>query len=280
MSTQDSTSPGKGIGLFPKLILWTLVIVFGALYLSSAKRHADESAEASPGGAETIAAGPSVAAQAGATAAPDEGAGSVSEPVSAPVSESGTAPVQAAESAAFARTLMDNQSAGQSPQPPEGERSAASDAAPRGVQGVHRLETGAPAQDSNVARAVGAVPAVPAAVSLQAVTPAGPQVGAERGSPVAPAAAFMPPGAMPAAPVLAPGPAAVPVAPVPRMQSPAAGHAASVAPAATAERDRILAEYEAMQRAAEEQMRQQWQRMAVPAPYGYPGYVPAPYPAR
>lgn len=273
MSTQDSAASGNGIGFLPKLILWTLVIVFGALYLSSAKRHADESAAASAGAADAVAAQPAVPVGAGSGAQSAAGGESVGE--------SGAAPVQAAESAAFARTLMD----GQAPQAPEGERPAAADAAGQGVQGVHRLEAGVPAPDSNVARAVGAVPAVTAPVSLQTPAPTGPRVGAEPMAPVVPTAPVMPPRAMPAAPFAG----GVPVAPVPPMQAPAVGESVSAVPAAApvagegmerGERDRILAEYEAMRRAAEEQMRQQWQRMAVPAPYGYPGYAPAPYPAR
>jgi len=43
-------------------------------------------------------------------------------------------------------------------------------------------------------------------------------------------------------------------------------------------RARLFAEFQAMRRAAQEEMRKGWERMPMPgpmpAPYGYPGYAP------
>jgi hypothetical protein len=38
MSTAEAGSAKPGLGWWPKLVLWTLVLVFGVLYLSSVKR--------------------------------------------------------------------------------------------------------------------------------------------------------------------------------------------------------------------------------------------------
>jgi hypothetical protein len=39
-----------------------------------------------------------------------------------------------------------------------------------------------------------------------------------------------------------------------------------------------MAEYEAMRKRAEEEMRRRWEQRGMPAPYGYPGYAPGYYP--
>jgi hypothetical protein len=73
----------------------------------------------------------------------------------------------------------------------------------------------------------------------------------------------------------------------PTEQEPSAAASAGPTPVATgddraAQRARLMAEYEAMRRSAEKEMRQRWQGMSRPAmPYGVPwvpGYHPQPYP--
>ena len=39
MSTAEAGSAKSGLGWWPKLVLWTLVLVFGTLYLGSVKRN-------------------------------------------------------------------------------------------------------------------------------------------------------------------------------------------------------------------------------------------------
>jgi hypothetical protein len=98
MPEQDSAPRGGRLSWWPKLMLWGIVIAFGVVYLGSTKRQADEartsaeppvqtSAESASGPGSPAAMGPGTSAT-----APPEGA--------APT------PVQAAESAAFARSLM------------------------------------------------------------------------------------------------------------------------------------------------------------------------------
>jgi hypothetical protein len=130
MSEQDSAPRGGRLGWWPKLVLWGIVIAFGVVYLGSTKRQADEartsaqrsdqtSAESAPGpgspaatvpgtGAAAPAEAPAATVPGTSTTAPAEAPDATVPGTStaAPAEEAAPAPVQAAESAAFARSLM------------------------------------------------------------------------------------------------------------------------------------------------------------------------------
>jgi hypothetical protein len=265
-STESGTA-GAGLGPWTKVILWSLVFVFGVLYLSSGKRslqtqspttvgvtaealHSSEppGSDATPGPGVPVAdvgggTGPAVVGE----AVSDHGAKS---PPNASPSEGTSAgkdtpePLRAAESAAFADSLLARE-------PPEGRGEAAGD----------RMRTSANAPPE---AGVGVAPQVPPAPAS-----AGPGAPTElRAEPAVPETSLAPTSQAPRA-TAASGPGEE------------AGSAASVDDPLEAQRARILTEYEAMRRAAEEEMRRRWQRMGVPAPgrmpYGPPGYGPGPW---
>jgi hypothetical protein len=129
MSNPDAPATKSGspaLGLFSKLMLWVLVILFGIFYLSSIKRRAEAppapivgAPTSVPAATSQTAGGPVKSAepagsvgQAVATPVPgsDPGAVSAAPPAQAP------APVQAAESAAFANSLVSERPAATPPE--------------------------------------------------------------------------------------------------------------------------------------------------------------------
>ena len=283
MSKADVSAASAGLGWWPKLVLWGLVIVFGVLYLGSVNRHLGESQESASGPRETMTTtGPIGTASSGDPAdAPVPGAPPTGRAAAQP--EPTSSPEQAVESAAFAGGLMsaDPESEGASA-PGQDEKAAlpaASVQAPvAGIEGANppemrqgpghlpESEVRGPAVAVPIVSSASPAPAAPALVSAPAAV--GP------GAPVAGEAVA---GSVRSAPTDAPGAA---TGPAPAVTT-ASGESTE------ARRRRILAEFEAMQRAAQEQMRGNWGRMAVPGPAGPPpgygygaGYGPGAYPPR
>jgi len=240
MSTAETGSAKSGLGWWPKLVLWTLVLVFGALYLGSVKRNSAVDAPV-PATQETKGAAVEVAppapfpaspaehqAVAAAAVGPTGGAESAgAEPQKAPSKPSKEPePVRAAESAAFADSLLNK------PHSDEDREGSAEAAEPPLAEGKAELPP-----PSEAASAAAAEPPTPAQSGG-----ASPQPPAEQKAPPSESQA--------------------------------------------AERARVIMEYEAMRRAAEEHMRRSWGQMRMPAPGGAPyarpgyGYGPGVYPAR
>ncbi|MGE5153460.1 MAG: hypothetical protein ACM3ST_05535 [Bdellovibrio bacteriovorus] len=273
-----ATGPAKsGLGLWPKLALWTLVIVFGALYLGAVKRNAPpESTTVAPETPTAHAPGlrpppghtnPEAAADNPPAPPPDapdaeKQIGEDRVPVSDP------APVRAAESAAFAESLLakepgDGSSEGQGGST---DRETASPA-PGGAE-----SSPPPPEDAAGDTTGQGAPAAALSASAPESGPTAPK-GARGTLTAAPAVPSDP------HPIQRPAPGALPPSQVVGVGDGSRG-------AEVAERARFLGEYETMRRAAEEQMRQYWQQMGVPgaagAPYGHPGfgYGPGGYPPR
>ncbi len=268
MSTAEVSTANAGLGWWPKLVLWGLVIAFGVLYLGSVKRHIGESGDSTatppvatttlaPIGTVTTGGAAETSGPAAPPAAPTGQAASEPEPT--------PAPVQAAESAAFASGLMSaapdsNGAAGSAPgetepmpawtaqSPPEGIKDATPPKMPRDLGQPPGPEAQGPS-----AAAPSSVPATAPVSAAPAVAPA--KEPAPGRAPTVPVPIATPEGA---------GAATGPVSALPPGTSPGEE-------TMEARRRRILAEYEAMQRAAQEQMRQNWGRMVTP---GYPGHAP------
>lgn len=252
METERGT-PSAGLGPWTKVLLWSLVFVFGVLYLSSGKRGTQTQSPTTAGAttevpvsSEPPASGTSPGPEGrvgefeggGRPPAADEGARgqAVEGPASAsPSAQTGALadprePLRAAESAAFADSLLAKEPSEGSGEGTAGQRGTSADVAPEGGVSVGP-----------------AAPPTPAS--------AGPAAPADLGSKA--------PRAM--------------AAPTPVGE---AGSAARAEEPREAARARILMEYEAMRRAAEEEMRRTGQQMGVPAPgvipSGPPGYAPVP----
>ena len=286
MSKADASAASAGLGWWPKLALWGLVIAFGVLYLGSVNRHLGESQESASGPRETTTTtgpigtattrDPAETPVPGAPAAPPAGRAAV-EPEPTSASE------QAVESAAFAGGLLsadpESKGASGSDQDEKVALPAASAQAP-----VARTEGATPPE---MRQGPGQLPEPEARGPAVAVPNAAPA----RPGPETPAPVSTPAGVGPGAPVAGEAVAGS----VRSAPTDAPGAATGPAPAVTtasgesteARRRRILAEFEAMQRAAQEQMRGNWGRMAVPGPAGPPpgygdgaGYGPGAYPPR
>ncbi|MFZ0789957.1 MAG: hypothetical protein WAM94_10090, partial [Chromatiaceae bacterium] len=54
MSKADASAASAGLGWWPKLVLWGLVIAFGLLYLGSVNRHLGDAQESASGSGETV----------------------------------------------------------------------------------------------------------------------------------------------------------------------------------------------------------------------------------
>jgi hypothetical protein len=251
MSATESGSAKTGLVWWSKLALWILVLVFGALYLGSVKRNARVDVPA-PAAAPASIPVPEVLPPAGAIgtgpAGPSEPSGRAqevaAEPVSPPSDEQSDRaprpveapePVRAAESAAFADSLLNKATGEESP----GALPAPVAEAPGGGSKSTALPPrGAPVGAADI----------------------GAQQTAEEG-------------------IGGPGPQAKPE-PV----RPAPGQASGVRETKEAERARILMEYEAMRRSAEERTRQHLPPRRAAGwpvfPHGHPVYDPWGYPTR
>jgi hypothetical protein len=244
MSTAEAGSAKPGLGWWPKLVLWTLVLVFGVLYLSSVKRNSALDGPV-PAIEETVGAAAEVASPAVPPALPSEnqvpvaaagsggGAeGAGAEPPAAP--SKAPEPVSAAESAAFADSLLNKAPTDQ--RPDEAPAEVAKPASQPPLEAVNEGPSPLPEASGAGAAAV-AEPPTPTQSGDMA-----PQPPAEQGAPAS--------------------------------------------TGQVAERARIIMEYEAMRRAAEEYMRRGWGQPGMPAPTGAPyarpgyGYGPGVYPAR
>ena len=251
MSATESGSPKTGLVWWSKLALWILVLVFGVLYLGSVKHNArvDVPAPAAPPASIPV---PEVLPPAGAnatgSAGPSEPSGRAQEVAAEPVSPpsddqadraprpaEAPEPVRAAESAAFADSLLNKATVEEAP----------------GVRPAPVAE--APGGGSNAT-------ALPPRGSAVGAADIGAQQTAEEG-------------------IVSPGPRAQPkpVRPAPVQES-------GVRETKEVERARILMEYEAMRRSAEERTRQHLPPRPVPGwpvfPHGHPVYGPWGYPTR
>ncbi|MBK1722667.1 hypothetical protein [Thiocystis violacea] len=271
MASSEKTSSRSGIGFLPKLILWSVVIAFGYLYLSSIDREGGGQTTAS-----SLISSISKLSPVPISALPGMSKGEETPAVEAEVAQADATPsekasdhkpVSDAESAVFAKSLMKPEAATVEP------------AAEKAVEAV--AATGKPEPEPMAPRRQVEI-APPASYSALAAKPqaATPEVKARE--PVVEAAP-VPAQSQQAAPAPAAQVAAMPapVAPVPEAPAGVAMAPASPAPgdwsAMQQQRDQMLAEYEAMRREADQRMRQYWERMrsAAPAmPYGYPGYAP------
>lgn len=137
MPTAETASGGTGLGRWPKVVLWTLVLLFGLLYLGSVRRDPGGSASAlGDGGGVAVFPGQSAALRGpgaeGPTATTDlpevvaparlgggvsapgpgskEGAEPLPEPAPSPPVAEDSEPTRAAESAAFADSLLGTES--------------------------------------------------------------------------------------------------------------------------------------------------------------------------
>jgi hypothetical protein len=274
MSEAGTGSVKSGLGLWPKLVLWTLVLVFGVLYLGSVKRNAPVQSPTPVAAAPTVPvpgvspppgdAGPQAAAhQAPAETRDAPAAEDQARQGQAPVSDPES--VRAAESAAFVDSLMTKEHGDTGPGEPGGapDREAES-------SGAGGADGSPPSPEGGTAGQGTGVVAPPTSAQPSESTPA-------TEGPRAASAAPDPSGSSSPDSLRAPG-------------ASAPGEGVEVRDrsreAEESERARILKEYEVMRRAAEEQMRQYWQQIGVPgpprAPYGQPGfgYGPGVYPPR
>ena len=269
----------KGLTWWPKLLLLGAVIVVGILYLGSVNKHEpkDQGQEAA------LETGEAVSATAGSTpSAPAEAGTEVTKEEAAPVETSaGVSSEPSAESVTVDQAVP----AGEIAASPGG--GAAETAASAG--GGH------PEEEATVAVET---PAPPYSAAGEAggdeaaheVTPAEARAFAEavmkdsEAEGKAPAAVVStvpeaPAPEKPAGSVTATPEVTTPVPPVP---SPAAvvPPQPSVQDSIEERRARIMAEYEAMRKRAEEAMRRRFEQRGMSAPYGYPGYAPGYYPQR
>lgn len=251
MSPTESGSAKTGLVWWSKLALWILVLVFGVLYLGSVKRSARvdvPAPAATPASIPVPEVPPPAGAIGTASPGPSEPSGRAqevaAEPVSPPSDDQADGaprpaeapePVRAAESAAFADSLLNK---------------ATGDEAP-GVLPAPVAE--APGGGSNATT-------LPPRGSPVGAADLGAQQTADEG-------------------IAGPGPQAQPE-PV----RPAPGQESGVPETKEAERARILMEYEAMRRSAEERTRQHLPPRRAPGwpvfPHGHPSYGPWGYPVR
>ncbi|MEA3275713.1 MAG: hypothetical protein U9Q81_10580 [Pseudomonadota bacterium] len=288
----------KGLSLWPKLVLWGAVIVIGVLYLGSVdqQRSDDDRQEgAVPRPTEVEEAGTSTGADAiseseeGAGTVAGEQIGSVDAKVQVEVTTEQPAPAElGADVEGTTRVVVEPAEATAAPQPesiPEAREGLQAEQEPAPAQGAAALEDrpSSPQEQTAVEEPSQVPDAVPP--QTQGRAPKGEQAAQEQPSEVTPeeAEAF-------AKAVISESdenqsgqqPTQVPDPPEP----PASGIPASAPTTATAppaqenwqeRRTRIMAEYEAMRKRADEEMRRRWGPGGM-GPYGaYPGYGPGYY---
>ena len=299
MSTADTGTTRTSLGLWPKLVLWGLVLVFGVVYLGSVKRNPavdpHRVVPASPA-TQVPEVAPSLG-QAGmdswgqqAPVVDPAGGGPEVQAQQGQASAGNPEPVRAAESTAFAESLLTSDPEGES----SGESTGRTDpkvesptavTAPAATVNSNQPPLEAAATPRKIPLAEGAAPSVAPAESPVAAPPGSMTPAFAPPLVSVPRTAMTGDDAPAAAPVEAngPGPRAPPAQAAPTA-SPAVGAAVTLKGSQDAERARILKEYEAMQQTAKEQMHQYWQQMRVPGPaimpYGYPAYGPGGYPPR
>lgn len=264
MSTTDAPAASPGLGWWPTLVLWVLVILFGVLYLGSVNRHMGKSGEAGePVSATRVPTVPVSDSAARMQQGPPQAevrAASTEPAAATPVDPT----MHAVEAAAFASSLMSA--------PPEREDPAQSVAAPPAPETRSTLDLpgtgGVPAAEQGPIRA-STDPLAGEAVALSSTT--------------TPAAAL---DAVPTGTGSAAVPAESPAVDRPHdtSEARAISRGADSGPPVPGQgggesmetrRQRVLAEYEAMRRAAQPQLRR-WGGPQMPAPAGAlpasPGY--------
>lgn len=248
----------KGLGFWPKVLLWAGVIAAGALYLGSINDQASRDERAAPVAESAAPADSGAAADSGAPApaAGSEGASEASELVQTPAD---AAPTAAAEMAVTSGEPVASPAAASAP---------AADPTP--------LDQSVPLPDVQVipvAATQAAVPGESAEVTPQEAEAFAKAVVSEpEQAPEQPGAAVQDE----AAPAVS-DPAAAAAPEVPAEEPPAV-----VVETMEERRARVMAEYESMRRRAEQEMQRRWQGMGMPSPgpgmMPYAGYPPGYYP--
>ncbi|QGU32289.1 hypothetical protein [Thermochromatium tepidum] len=298
MSDSEEKKPSRsGLGWFPKLILWAAVIGFGYVYLSSVDRESgtitassmlDSIAKLNPVPLSSLPGFSGKEEPAAELSKTDQTENTASK------TEAPAKPVAQTEGTAKPTTSTETPKAVEAsrpaPQPPVSYASVAlkapaepapAPAAPATTEKPAPTAPGAATTEKPAAPAVVATekpapaPTAPAAATTE--KPAAPAVVATEKPAPAPQASQSAPMSPPAA-IPAPGEST----PMARMPSP------EWAAQREQQRAEMMAQYEAMRRAADEWRRQYWDRMreSMPMPmpvmpYGYPvyapGYVPGVY---
>lgn len=281
---------GKGLGLWPKLLLWGAVILIGVLYLSSVGQHrSDEDRQERAAAQPTEVEEADTSAGAGAISASEEGAATIAggetgtvdanlqveTAIDQPVSAEQSASME--ETARAAEELIETTAAPQpEPIPEAGERLPA-EQEPTRPQGITASEYGsdAPPEQRVLAEPAQEPKTAPAQTKPHALK-------AEPAAEEAPEVDVTPEEAEAFAKAVISDSDEKPATQVPDPPEPTVPDARATAPTtATAappgenwqeRRARIMAEYEAMRKRAEEEMRRRWGRGGM-GPYGaYPGY--------
>lgn len=278
-SSDEKATPRKGLGWFPKLILWAAVFAFGYVYLSSVDREdggiregsmLDTLAKLSPVSLESLGLANKEEGQAAAeqTQAPATSQPTAKAETDRPAgsSEPAKTPAPSETSASSKISAPPAESAPRPLPPPINYEALAVKPTPKPVE----QPTAAVAPSPSAATAV----QVPTVVQQAPVAEA-PQPRTE--SPGVAAASVPPAASAPSAP--APMPEQVPFVPQPS----ATGSQDDWASLHQQRRAEMMARYEAMRREAEERMRRQWEerRQSMPPvypPYPYPGYGPGYWP--
>lgn len=250
MASSEKSSSRPSRGWLPKLVLWSAVIAFGYVYLSSVDR---EDGSTSAGALlESIAKlSPVPLSSIPGLSKFVEPAGEEAGEVAAKTEEEAPKavapkPVSEAESAVFAKSLIKEKE--------------------EAVEAVKPTPTHAPATYTAAATQK---PVVEAAPAPAVATPSQPAV--SQTTPATPRAESQVATAMPPQSP-APSPSAAAVEPGPSAPMPSDWESMED------QRSQMVARYEEMRREADARMRQYWERMRESAPmvgpYGYPAYGP------
>ena len=260
MASSEKSSSRSGIGWLPKLFLWSAVIAFGYVYLTSVDREGGSiSASALLESVAKLSPIP-ISALPGFSKSEDKAdehaAATVVEGDSTAPKSAEPKPVTEAESAVFAKSLMKEEAVAEKP---------AATAAPE----VKEAAKPAPVTVQAPATYAAAATHKPDVVESSAPAPT-------QAPPASAVASSETPAATPSQ-AASPSPAPAAVAAEPTQGSMPSSMPSDWAPVRQ-QHDQMVARYEAMRREADERMRQYWERMreAAPAagPYGYPAYAP------
>jgi hypothetical protein len=238
----------RGAGWWPAIVLWGSVIAVGALYLASVEHHRraarmDDMASAA---VRPAVSAPSAAVVNPAVVVPDHSRTQAQAATGAEIGDAERLPIS-------------------EPEPPG--RPSAVSVAPAAVSVpsvapvVVALPVAAPASAVSAVSAVGATAGAGGAQMPAPVTPAEAMAFAEAVTETSPVA-----------PIRVPPTASAPAA----QSAPVPAGAAAATPPGAAERARILAEYEALHRAAQQELAPYWGRRIPHRGYGVPSYAPGP----
>ncbi len=286
MADTNNTAAASKLGFLPKLLLWSLVLLFGYLYLGAVERH---------GSSTETAADDAAGGQVSAVASTG------SDGVVAGAEQTATSPAaqQAASSSGSAPTIppaLAAPSVAVAPPPVAAVKSAPAPIAPPPapkpasalVQSERATPPAGPVAGAASEGSEHQVSKAEAEAFAHAVMQKPPQAAAAAAPPAPVSAAPVATSALTPPAVQQPAPQmpsfAVPQQPMQAMPAPM--QRPGVVPSNTAEgsaatgAQRAMSDYEARRRQAMQEARQRWEqayrmRPAAPAPYyGYPGYYP------